>query len=275
MTTADSLADLDFGDMIRQSRRGCVLKPLVLNFIETATELEVPGLDKRDLGARDPDGWFHPSTHPLWSERALYEYLAHPDRLVKRRFDYAAKMSVTAGSAMGVLFQSVLEKMGVLPRELQACASCPPAADCREPSWVDEDAGSRGHGDGVLVLPGDGDRRLLELKSTGDNSWVSSKRLRALDDREDEAFAETWPEYWAQVQEYLRLSGLREAIVLLVVVGFPWDLREFHVTYDRRAAGETRDKYLRVRQAVADQQPARCGCSTSERKSCPARAACA
>lgn len=275
MTTADALAGLDFGEMIRQTRRGCVLKPLLLNFIEQADELEVPGLDKRDLGARPPDGWFHPSTHPLWEERALYEYLAHPGRVPPRHFDYAARMAVTFGSSGHLFFQHVLDKMGLLPRDLQACATCPPAARCQEPSWVDEEAGSRGHGDGVLALPGHAGEDLLEVKFTNENTWGGARRLAKLEDRDDEAFARTWPDYRAQALEYQRLSGRRRTVVLLGVMGYPFELREFHVVYDRHAANGVRDKYLRVRQAVADQRPPRCGCAAKERAGCPGRAGCA
>jgi hypothetical protein len=47
---------------------------------------------------RKPDGWFHPSTHPLWTERQLYFYMAHPDELVNEPLDPLGTMATTAGN---------------------------------------------------------------------------------------------------------------------------------------------------------------------------------
>lgn len=267
--TAAELADLDFGQLIKQTRAGCLIKPRLIAYIEATKELEVPGLHRRDLVDREPDGWFHPSTHPGWSERALYEYLAHPTQVVKRRLDFSGKLSVTAGTALHGMFQQVLRRTGDLPPEHQVCRTgCPPEARCQEPSWADEDTGARGHADG------DNGEDLVELKFTNENTWAGTKRLMELEDREDEAFARFWPDYWDQAIEYQRLSGRRRTIVLLGMQGFPWEFREFHVVYDRARANEVRDKYRRVRQQVADQRPGRCLCAAKERAGCAARRLC-
>jgi hypothetical protein len=64
-------------------------------------------------------------------------------------------------------------------------------------------------------------------------------------------------------------------VVLIVTLGYPWDMREVHVHYDHAAAYEVRERYLRVRQAVADQRPPRCGCLRAAAvSSCASRGMC-
>ncbi len=46
----------------------------------------------------------------------------------------------------------------------------------------------------------------------------------------------------------LRLTGLRKFIVLFQGIGNPWDLREYHVTFDPVAAYEIECKYLNALQ---------------------------
>lgn len=80
-------------------------------------------------------------------------------------------------------------------------------------------------------------------------------------------------DYYAQAQEYLRMSGRRRMIVLIVSLTYPFNMREIHVAYDHAFATATREKYLRVREAVKSGTPPRCICGPQS-KTCPARAVC-
>ena len=106
---------------------------------------------------------------------------------------------------------------------------------------------------------------IFEFKTTG-------VKFIGLNDLDIEAYRKKWPEYYAQNQEYMRLSGRRLVIVLIFGMGYPWEMREVHVPWDPQFALGIRDKYLRVRQQVADQAPSRDCCGTP--KSCPARGVC-
>jgi hypothetical protein len=74
-----------------------------------------------------------------------------------------------------------------------------------------------------------------------------------------EEFLIKYQGYGAQAQEYLRMSGLKTMRVLCMMVSFPFDMIEFTIDYDEHAAMTVRNKYLAVRQAVADQRMPECG----------------
>lgn len=101
-------------------------------------------------------------------------------------------------------------------------------------------------------------------------------KARGLVDNDLEMFREKWPEYYAQVQDYLEASGMRQAIVLVAVLGFPWKLIEIQVPYDPGYALELRRKYRIVREHEAMGTPPDPCCApfSPQAKSCPARFVC-
>lgn len=269
----DVVASMDLRTAIRDYRKGLLLKPLLqtINVNELLSGITVEFND-HPLDKVAGDNWFHPSTHPLWPDAALYHYLAHPERLTARTWDYSGRMSVTVGKIVHRLYQACMEKMDLLPADLQVCEACPPEAGCQEPGVMDTESGERGHMDGVLALP----RRvrgstILEMKTAG--QFGGSKMLW-MEDLDLDAFRQAWPDYYAQAQSYLRMSGRRLLILIMIQLGHPWELREIQIPYDRQFCNEVREKYLRVRQAVADQRTPRCACVPSERKKCPSRGLC-
>lgn len=256
---------IDFHEAMRDARAGCLVKPVLRSFLEAGQELYWPEMSRRSFGDRPPDGYFHPSTHPLWTKRALYEYLVHPESLIPERRTYENVLSLAVGTAMHSFIQWCLTTAGALPPALQVCRmGC---SRCSEPSWVDDVVGERGHADGVLdgLTP---QPVLWEFKTSSD------RRLSALEELDFEAFAHTWPDYVEQAWSYQRLSGHRMTVVLVMALGFPWKMREFHIPYDERRSDRTRDKYLAVRQAIADQRPLICDCNRTQRSKCPARGLC-
>jgi hypothetical protein len=68
-------------------------------------------------------------------------------------------------------------------------------------------------------------------------------------------FRERWPHYWAQMQECMRIRGLRRYIVFFVTLGNPWETREFHIPFDPEFAAETEAKYLAVLSHVERKVP--------------------
>lgn len=268
------LDGLDFSAALSDVRSGMVIAPLWRAYIEQAESLSVPGVPRRDLGVRDPDGLFHPSTHPSWNERELYEYLAHPDRLVREQMGYESRMSVTFGTIMGAWMSQVLIGSGALLPP-QPCRHCPPEAGCREESFYDPQTGSFGHVDG-RVQPAlvDGVPTLWESKWTQENTWQAYKRLKDMRDLDNERFAETWPNWAAQGLDYMRISGARKVVYTIGIAGFPWEVREFHLGYDEDVAERVAARYRRVRQAYADQRPPECPCDRNRARVCAARRAC-
>lgn len=272
MSDTLDFSDYDFDSAIKDVAKGMVIKPLIQTYLYDA---QFPAFDLHFRAAdmeRKPDGWFHPSTHPLMSERALYLYLARPEIFPVEKKKYMGSLAVTLGKVLHEFLQMCLEDAGVLPKELQVCTTCPPEDDCHEPSVLDEVSGERGHTDGFLDLTGlkhlPADRCFpnLEIKSSGDG-WG---KLSKMEDLDLAAFRKRWPDYYAQQQSYLRMSGKPYSIVFIMEHQFPFEMREFHVEYDPYFSAEIAAKYRRVRQAVADQHPPMC-CSS---KACPVNPLC-
>ena len=269
--TSGEFMDFDFGGSVRDVSRGLMVKPTLQTYLFDAKfpafKLHFP---KQQM-ERAPDNWFHPSTHPMWHEKVLYQYLASPGTFPVEKKQYFGTLSVTMGKVMHEFVQMCLTDTGIMPKALQRCTMCPPEKKCGEAGFADEELGERGHVDGLLDLTSLGPHvteekafPVLEFKTSHDNFG----RLSSIEDLDLEAFKAKWPVYWAQQQRYLKLSGRRYSIVLFMEQAYPWVMREFHVPIDHEFNAAIDAKYRRVRQAVADQQPPLCcgakGCVASK-----------
>lgn len=295
--SVDALHGLDFGSTLRDVSKGLLVKPVLHNYLYDA---EFPDFDvkfRNHKMEREPDGWFHPSTHPLWKPGALLRYLTKPKEMPVEKKEYMGTLSVTIGTAMHGFVEMCLEDAGIRPRALNMCTVCPRACPspkgrsknktcgchldeglllpngdhvvgCREPGAIDPEAGSRGHMDGVLDLsamstPSQAhDQPGFEFKTSSARKQIADLDLAS--------YREKHPIYYAQNQEYMRMRGLRMMIVLFMYMGYPWEQTEIHVPYDPAFAMGIRDKYLRVRQAAADQVDLAC----CRLKGCPAYGLC-
>jgi hypothetical protein len=239
---------METGEMAAE---GCLVKPVFHQVIQDQTiPLEITVKVARPL-PRKPDGWFHASQHPLASPRELYRWLAaDQSRPMDRGFDYRSLMSVMFGSLAHGVMEALLDRMGVaVPLPPGICPACglerKPARARSSPRWctehgaVDIETRSRCHLDSILDFGARGTFG-FDLKTC--HQFALSK----VPDMDEEAFREKWPGYWAQMQECMRLTGLRRYIVFFLTLGNPWDTREFHFEYDPVFAAETEAKYRRV-----------------------------
>lgn len=215
-----------------------------------------------------PDDWFHPSTHPLMTDRQLYYYLTQPELWFKEPFGYQGRVSTLMGSISHEIFETALKDLGYLVPPKGICLACglPQPSKCRENGVIDQKTRSRGHVDGILHY--DGRIRHFELKTSNPFS------LKGVRNNDVELFRIKWPKYYAQAQEYLRMSGLRESVILFFEMSHPWVMREFHVEFDLEFSEKIRHKYLAVREAVTKGVPPMACCSrgSSMAKKCPAMA---
>jgi hypothetical protein len=246
------------GDRIIPALRAYLYDPNFQSFV-----IPMQGWDQHGT-----DGWFHPSTHPLWPERMLYYYLTSPDLLIGEPFDPMGTLAVTAGHFWHIFIQTCLDGMGMRKKvEPRVCPKCgsPPNP---EPHFCDPETGSRGHSDGILGADQGWDEELWEFKTMDPRKMT---KIKTLDD-----FIERCPGYYAQSQEYLRLSGYAQERVLLMGLILPYDMQEIVVPFNPEFAGRIRDKYRRVRQAAADQREPNpcCAPRSTEARSCPAREVC-
>lgn len=218
---------------------------------------------------REPDNFFHPSTHPEMHERLLYHYIAHPETFPVEKKKYMGTLAVTLGTAAHQLVEVSLTDAGIRPTALQVCTMCPPSANCHEAGAMDEELGERGHMDGILSfegfpnVPDEKMQPVFEFKTSHDNFG----RLTKLADLDLDAFRTKWPYYYGQTQRYMRLTKKPFTIVLMMEMVYPFVMKEFHIPYDAGYNANVDAKYRRVRQAVADQKPPLCcgqtGCDLS------------
>lgn len=270
-----------FRKMVDDSLNGLVLKPKVDAYMINSKFPERFVVTFRKAGeARKPDGWFHPSTHPGWTQRQLYYYLTEPDRVEAEVLAYESRMAVTMGTAVHAFIETCIRDMGAMAPLEGTCVACgrphgTKRGECDEYGACDPEIGSRGHMDGVLAIdrpgvhwqPGLGG---FEFKTSNDRK-VANVKNNDLD-----AFRAKWPEYYDQVQNYMEITGLRQFLVLFAVLGYPWRMVEFQIPYDPLRGWEIRNKYRQVRENVerGTVPDACCGPGSKEAKACPVRSAC-
>jgi hypothetical protein len=272
MTGLDDLFARE-GDM---AAAGAVLAPLVRLYVAEGrfprnTKINLPGGNPD----RDPDDWFHPSTHPTMGARKLYYYLAQPDRWDPEPWGYEGRMSVTVGTLEHAIVQMALEDLGILVPPKGTCPCCsrpygPGDDECGEPGVADPVLKRRGHMDGIVMTP--------DLGMTGfDLKTINHFSAAKIPDGPDQPATLEWlkekhPYYFGQMQEYMALSGLRMMVMLFVGMGFPWVMKEVHVQYDPAYVVALEAKYRKVREAVAAGMPPDpcCHFGSKESKSCAA-----
>lgn len=253
-----------FKSIINAAEGGTEIIPILYGYLEGG-KLPDPFTVKvrGGTGDRPPDGWFHPSTHPLMTERQLYYYLTDPGGWEPEPFGYTIKMSALVGSMVHDVVETALMDLGYLIKPKGVCVSCglKQPSQCKEHGAIDEATGTRGHMDGRLKDEG------FEFKT------AMPRILNNIANNDIEAFRIKWPYYYAQVQEYMRMTGLLSYKVVVWAMGNPWDMREFTIKADPFFQAEVQAKYLNVRRAVElGEVPMVCcnpGSPTS--RTCPAR----
>ena len=230
---------------------GCLVKPLMIQAF-LGSDWRSFDLFIEWSGKRVPDRWFHPSTHPLQDERDLVAYMSAATGRAGGREDlgWTGTMATKFGTVMHEVTGVMLDGYGItvpLPQEdCRVCGKPRPkpgrrkqAGQCGEHGVLDEATRSRGHMDKILHFSGPGNYG-YDFKTR--YGWGLNK----VPDMDLEFFRKTWPQYYAQGQEYMRLSGLRKFIVLIMTLGSPWEFREFHFDYDPAWCAAIEVKYRRV-----------------------------
>lgn len=243
-----------FTGVAEHAATGCLVKPVMLQFFQDEQIEFNFKLHLARSGWRAPDGWFHASTHPLATERELWLYMAHPEMMVPEPMAYSAQMAVLMGTVLHGVVEAALDRMNVaVPLPEGLCRACglpylPKGRQqsdkyCMEHGAVHEESRARCHMDKILNFDVRGTHG-FDLKT------IRPYGTKGVPDMDIEAFKVKWPKYWAQMQECMRLSGLRRYIVLFMEWGTPWLMKEFHIEFDPVFAAQTEAKYRRVLAAV-------------------------
>ena len=251
------MSEFNFKRILKEVNRGDLFLPVIQTYIHNANfpDFDVPVRSPQD---RPPDDWFHPSTHPLWSERQLYYYVTQPIGLIQERLDPLGVLAVTSGNFWHSFMEVCLKDAGLLT--------------ATEVPLVDEEVKSRGHMDGQSYDPEEG----FEFKTMNAMKMSKIAEGPASSPIVQASWRALVPTYAAQADEYMRMAGLKRQRFIVMNTAYPFPMREICLDYDERAALAVRDKYARVRQAVADQRipQACCNPGSTEAKQCFARNVC-
>jgi hypothetical protein len=224
---------------------------------------------------RPPDGIFHPSTHPTWPSRMLYWYLKEPKRLIRDSWEMPGVLAVTQGSYWHAFLQTIMLRNNLI-KNMSPDKKYP--HEQAEFFVEDKATGSAGHLDGVLnpdILPIPYPTG-LEIK-TINGIGMSGMPKTAPESTERLNWLKTkHPVYYAQAQEYLRMSGLPQQRFLFITIDYPFPMNEIVVPYDPPFALSIANKYHQVRHAVRLSSPPLpcCESLSSQAKKCCARSVC-
>lgn len=237
-----------FTRLAEVTARGTLVKPLLHQFAMSDDVAPINIIVDRPV-MRGHDGWFHASQHPLLSAFELYQWMTSAS--VREDMSYIARMSVMYGSCAHGIMEAFLAWAGIAePLPKGDCPACgrpyrplharpDPRKYCTEHGFRHDATRARCHLDSILGF-GDGTRYGWDFKT------IHQFGLRDVKDMDLDCFRDKWPEYWAQGQECMRLSGLRKYIFLFMTLGNPWETREFHFDFDPAFAMATEQKYLDV-----------------------------
>lgn len=267
--------NISFNRMADQVANDLVLRPLVESYLVNRRFPPVFNVVFRDEGkARKPDGFFHPSSHPMLDDRQLYYYMTEPDSWLEEELAYENVMAIMMGRAWHSFIQMCMVDAGILIKPTGTCVACGKEHgkrkdQCDEFGALDPVLKRRGHMDGILEIKGWG-RGLLEFKT------INPKAIFGLTDNNLQWLIDRHLDYYLQVQEYLEMTGMAKAIILFAVLGFPWKLIEIEVPFDHVRSAALKKKYESVRyhESIGAPPDACCGPRSKESKVCPARTVC-
>lgn len=264
-----------FKKIVAAANGGLVVTPVLSNYLFLGKyPREFTVTFRNHSEQRRPDGYFHPSTHPQWTERQLFLYLTKPDLLIPTPLEVTGALSVTMGTAVHDFIEMCLIDAGVLVPPTGICVCCgrehgKKKGQCPEWGARDEETKSRGHMDGMLHVADFGHAG-FEFKTT------NMMKIANIEDNDIEAFKVKWPAYYFQIQEYMRITGLTRFVVFFLGMGYPWTMKEFVVPRDEAHIFEVGQKYRRVLQYVQNGgMPDPCCAPRSKTaRECPLRTAC-
>lgn len=188
------------------------------------------------------DDYFHPSTHAMVGEKALYEML-HPERrplLKKKDRDFSGYMTPIMGSIYHAVIQENLVTDGLVTE------------DDIEIPLVNEARHWRGHAD--LRFRGE----LWDIKSMNSRSFYN--------------VAGPYRSWRYQLHPYMDHMGLDSSGILVVEMGIPWGMKEFTIGFQQSLLDEIYTKWENVTKAIQSDTPPTTCCTTEENaKYCPIR----
>ena len=223
-----------------------ILRTLAADVNMRSFSVEVEGPTKRPW-----DGWFHPSSQATWTARQLYYYLTAHEVLESEEMEISSVFAISQGHFLHALVQGLLLSNGTLVSA--------------EEALCDSHHNRRGHMVGRLAR-GEG----FEIKT------INQYTIKKIED--GASLQEEKPEYYAQAQDYLDMSGLPAMRFFFIQVDFPFEMTEVLVQANEKYQAAQRAKYRTAIEAAEEGEPPEvcdgCGFGSDMIKTCPVARAC-
>lgn len=186
------------------------------------------------------DDYFHPSTHSLYGELAIWTML-HPEarkqKIRKDDRDYSGYITPLMGTVYHVIIQQNLINDGLVkPEDVEI-------------RLIDEKRHWRGSAD--LRFRGE----LVDIKSMNSRSFANVKG--------------PYNSWKYQLHPYMDNMGLDTSMVLVVEMGMPWKMKEFRINLDPNLLDEIYSKWERVQRALKTGIPPKTCCKPENSAYCP------
>jgi hypothetical protein len=199
-----------------------------------------------------PDGYFHPSTHPLMGERELYLRF-HPDtrdKMLSEPNSLQRQMTLGMGSSIH----------GILQAQMQMIGLCPP--ENIEVEYIIEEHHVRGRIDWIFQHPSVGDV-IVECKTRTGYKF-------------DKTTIADMPSWDAQLSLAEYAMGKTEGVLLMMESAWPYRLRELPHVRNDVLLQQIFDKFDYVRMCLEANEPPRhcCTYGSPAMTSCDARFSC-
>lgn len=221
-----------------------VIAPYVQSVMLNNEWPDVMNIDSPHRHDSHHDDYFHPSTHAIYGEKALYHMLHPQERLnlPRRSKEYGDVMTPLFGSIYHTVIQQKLIMAGLVkPEDVEV-------------ALINEERHWRGHAD--LIFQG----HLVDIKSMNSRSFANIKK--------------PYNSAIYQLHPYMDALGLKESKVLVVEMGMPWGMKEFTVPFEQRILDEIYGKWERVRKAIENHEPPTGCCHPDNNRYCPIRSYC-
>ncbi len=204
-----------------------------------------------DTSPKQHDTFFHPSSHTTGSERWLY-YQMHPElkkQRMNRKMSMTDHMTLTMGKAAHSIVQTQLIHAGLI------------AEEDTEVLHTDYEHNWRGS---------------MDWRYTFQSNRTFGVEMKTTNSRSFERLQTPYKSAVNQLNIYLDGQELEEGIILYVEMGYPFRVKEFHITRNDKLIREIYTKWDNVMEAIAEGQAPKycCELNSDSMQKCNARFLC-
>lgn len=213
--------------------RGAILVPLIDQYQRTAKLPEKWIIEIRNT--KEPDGYFHPSSHAFLPPSMLYQDMRK--MLIHVRPSPALRRTFDCGHMWHGYLQNIMLEMGYVKE------------DGIEQHVVAEREGKFGK----FIGSGTGD--LVNVEIPGHGTWLVDIKTMNKPEFEQGANEFTMKKWVAQVSCYMDWFEADKAMILAICKDSPHDMREYQIIRNDPLLQEIYDRWSYAKWCVDNEQP--------------------